>query len=126
MLEPRRLNITSSDGLLARIVDVEKALPLRPYSAEGVLTFEILDDFCPWNQGRWKMEATSSGTEVSRTGDEPQVVMPVSTLAMLMFGQISASQAARMGRLDTYDYQALLLWDKVMKTAYRPFCADMF
>jgi predicted acetyltransferase len=126
MLEPRRLNITSSDGLLARIVDVERALPLRPYSTEGVLTFEIFDDFCPWNQGRWKMEATTSGTEVRHTSEEPQMVMPVSTLAMLMFGQISASEAARMGRLETSDYRALLLWDEVMRTAYRPFCADMF
>ncbi len=126
MLEPRRLNITSGDGLLGRIVDVERALPLRPYSDEGNLTFEVIDDFCSWNQGKWEADITISGTEIHRTEKTPQLVMPVSTLAMLVFGQISASAAARMGRLDVYDDKALPLWDRVMRTDYRPFCADMF
>jgi hypothetical protein len=52
--------------------------------------------------------------------------MPVSTLAMLFFGQITASEAARMGRLDVSDNKALQLWDRVMRTEHRPFCADMF
>jgi predicted acetyltransferase len=126
MLEPRRLNVTSGDGLLGRIVDVERALPLRPYSDEGRLTFEVIDDFCPWNQGKWEADITTGGTEVRRSKKTPQLVMPVSTLAMLFFGQLSASEAARMGRLDVSDSRALRVWDGVMRTDYRPFCADMF
>jgi len=52
--------------------------------------------------------------------------MPISTLAMLFFGQISATEAARMGRLTVFEQKALSLWDRVLRTAYRPFCADMF
>ena len=126
MLEPRSLNITSGDGLMGRIVDVARALPLRPYSEEGKLTFEVIDDFCPWNQGKWEADITSSGTEVRSRKITPQLVMPVSTLAMLFFGQISASEAARMGRMDVSDTKALSLWDRVLRTDYRPFCADMF
>ena len=126
MLEPRELTLTSADGLLGRIVNVEKALPLRPYSDEGGLTFDIIDDFCDWNQGKWEMNATADGTKVTRSDKSPQLTIPVSTLAMLMFGQISASAAARMGRLDVADNNALPLWDKVMRTKYPPFCADMF
>ena len=126
LLEPRMLKVTSSDGLLARIVDVEKALAMRPYSEEGALTFEIIDDLCPWNSGRWKLETSAAGTNMSKTREEPQLTMPVSTLTMLMFGQISASEAARMARLDVHDNNALALWDKVMRTPYRPFCADIF
>jgi len=126
MLEPRNLNVTSGDGLLGRIVDVEKALPLRPYSDEGRLIFEVMDDFCIWNQGKWEVDITNGGMEIRRTDKTPQLVMPVSTLAMLFFGQISSSEAARMGRLDVGDSKALPLWDRVMRTDYRPFCADMF
>lgn len=126
MLEPRSLNLTSGDGLMGRIVDVARALPLRPYSDEGRLTFEVLDDFCPWNQGRWEADIAAGRTEVRRTDKTPQLVMPVSTLTMLLFGQITASQAASMGRLDVSNNRALLLWDKVMCTEYRPFCADLF
>ncbi|HEY41851.1 MAG TPA: GNAT family N-acetyltransferase [Dehalococcoidia bacterium] len=126
LLEPRMLRKTSGDGLLGRIIDVEKALPQRCYDEEGTLTFEIKDDLCSWNQGRWKLEASTEGSSARRTSEDPQVTMPVSTLAMLVFGQISASEAARMGRLDVSDDSTLPLWDKVMRTKYRPFCADTF
>ncbi|HEY32382.1 MAG TPA: GNAT family N-acetyltransferase [Dehalococcoidia bacterium] len=126
LLEPRMLRKTSGDGLLARIIDVEKALPQRQYDEEGILTFEISDDLCPWNQGRWKLEASTEGSSASRTDEDPQVTMQISTLAMLMFGQISASEAAQMARLDVGDDSALPLWDKVMRTKSRPFCADSF
>lgn len=126
LLEPRMLHHTSGDGLLGRIVDVERALPMRAYPEEGALTFEIVDDLCPWNRGRWKLETSTTDSSISRTSDEPQLVMPVSTLALLLFGEISASQAARMERLDVLDESTLSLWDRVMRTKYRACCADMF
>ena len=126
LLEPRMLHITSHDGIMARIIDVEQALPKRRYHEEGILTFEIHDDLCPWNRGRWKLETSTSGTSIGRTSEEPQLVMPISTLALLVFGQISATEAARMERLDVLEQSALSSWDRVMRTTYRPFCADMF
>jgi len=126
LLEPRKLNITTGDGLLARIIDVEKALKQRGYSEEGSLVFELDDDLCPWNTGKWELEVSKGEAIVKRTGKKAQATIPVSTLAMILFGQISASEAARMGRLDVYDHNALYLWDKVMRTKYRPFCADLF
>ena len=126
MLEPRSLNVTASDGLMARIVDVAKALPLRPYTDEGRLTFEVTDDFCDWNRGKWEADITKDGVEVRQSKKSAQLTMSVSTLAMLFFGQLSASEAVRMGRLDVSDSKALPLWDRVMRTEYRPFCADMF
>ena len=126
LLETRMLNINSGDGLLGRIVDVDKALPRRSYSERGILTFEVIDELCPWNGGRWKMETSESGTDIKRTTEEPQVTMPVSTLAMLVFGQVSPTEAARMACLDVHDHSMLSLWDRVMKTQYRPFCADLF
>jgi predicted acetyltransferase len=126
LLEPRKLNITSGDGMMARIVDVERALPLRRYAAEGTLTFSVIDRICPWNSGSWRLVATETGNEITRTTVEPQLVMPVSTLAMLLFGQINTTQAAAMGRLEANDLKALSLWDRVMFTAHSPFCADSF
>jgi predicted acetyltransferase len=126
LLEPRMLHVTSRDGIMARIVDIERALPQRRYQAEGSLTFEISDDLCPWNRGRWKLEASTTESSISRTTEAPQLAMPISTLAMLLFGQISAVAAARMGRLDVLEPGALSSWDAVMRTAYRPFCPDLF
>jgi predicted acetyltransferase len=127
LLEPRMLRMTSSDDLLGRIVDVERALPLRHYDEEGSLTFEIVgDDLCPWNCGKWQLEVTGDSSSVSRDRKEPQLVMPISTLALILFGQISATQAARMARLESNDESALSMWDRIMRTRYRPACADRF
>jgi hypothetical protein len=52
--------------------------------------------------------------------------MPISTLAMIVFGQINATEAARMGRLDVHDARSLSAWDDVMRTKYPLFCADEF
>ena len=125
-LEPRMLQATARDGIHGRVVDVAQAVPSRPYSAAGELTFELLDDMCPWNAGRWRIETSGPQTRIERTTVEPQLAMPVHTLAMLLFGQLSATEAARMGRLDAHDANALDTWDVVMRTKYRPFCGDHF
>jgi predicted acetyltransferase len=126
LLEPRMLHTTSTDGLLGRIVDIEKALPKRPYPEEATLIFEVVDDLCPWNNGRWKLETSIAEASIKRTNEKPQLTIPISTLAMLVFGQINATEAVRMQRLDVLDPDVLPIWDKAMHTLYRPFCADFF
>jgi predicted acetyltransferase len=127
LLEPKRLNITApGSGMVARIVDLEKALPLRPYPVEEALTFEISDDLCDWNRGTWRLETGPDGGTVTRGADAPELSMPVSTLAMLLFGQVSATGAARMGRLQVHDTAALPRWDAAMRTRYAPYCQDFF
>jgi predicted acetyltransferase len=120
------LHITAQDGILGRIVDIERAFLKLRFNDEGTLTFEVIDELCPWNRGKWRLETSSTGTSIHRTRKDTQLVMPVSTLAMLVFGQVSATEAARMERLEVKDKSALLVWDRVMHTKYRPFCADLF
>lgn len=120
------LNVTVRDGIMSRIVDVEAALPLRPYAAEGTLVFDLQDDLCTWNTGRWKMQTTGMETTITRTKEQPELSLPVTTLAALTFGYLNATQAARMGKLDIYDNDALIRWDTVMRTSYRPACSDIF
>jgi len=126
LVEPRMINISSYAGLMGRIIDIEKAIPGRHYEAEGDLTFGIIDELCPWNQGSWKLETSGEESRISRTDMNTQVVMPVSTLALLIFGQLSATEAVRMGRLEVHEPGALSLWDSVMRTRYRPSHADFF
>jgi predicted acetyltransferase len=126
LLEPRMLHTTSADGLLGRIIDIERALPKRPYPEEATLIFEVVDDLCPWNNGRWKLETSIAEASIKRTNEKPQLMIPISTLTMLVFGQINATEAVRMQRLDVLDPDALPIWDKAMRTLYRPFCADVF
>jgi len=126
LLEPRMLHSISADGLLGRIIDVEQALTKRPYPGKSILVFEMIDELCPWNSGRWQLETSPEGSLVHCTDREPQLRIPPSTLAMLIFGQINATEASRMQRLEAFDTKALPIWDSMMQTLYKPFCADFF
>jgi predicted acetyltransferase len=120
------LNAIIWDGLLARIVDVDRALAQRPYSGAGRLTCEVQDDMAPWNCGRWQVETDGRSTTVRRTDRLPELTMPVATLAPLLFGHFSASQAARMGRLTAHEPSALPRWDALLRTAFPPGCGNGF
>jgi predicted acetyltransferase len=127
LLEPRRLVPRHLDGLMARLIDVTKALPARPYVGEARLTFELKDELCPWNAGRWRLETSPSGAHLAAaTAAAPELTIPVDTLAKLVFGYLPASRAARMGRLDVHDATVLPTWDRALHTEYEPFCYDYF
>ncbi|HXF51901.1 MAG TPA: GNAT family N-acetyltransferase [Dehalococcoidia bacterium] len=126
LLEPRRLGLTMRDHLMARIIDVERALPLRPYGAEGRVVFRVRDALCPWNEGRWALDAGSERASVVRTDEEPELDMPISTLAQLLFGQVAPSQTVAWGRAEASPGARLDLWDAMWRTRYAPFCPDTF
>lgn len=126
MLEPRRLNIKSGNGFLARIVDVEKAIPMRGYSEDGEIVFEIADDeICPWNNGQWHMAVSEGKASIKKTKKAPEVTMNANSLAMILFGQLSATSAARMGIIDVKKKNALIRYDRILRTEYMPFCGDI-
>jgi predicted acetyltransferase len=126
LLDPRELHAQRFDWILGRVIDLEQALPLRPYGETGRVTFEVRDAMCPWNDGRWALEAGPEGAAVSRTKDTPQLSMDVSTLALLMFGTITPSHAVRIGRAEASPDAPLDLWDMMWRTKHAPFCPDGF
>ena len=126
LLEPRMLRPSARDGILGRIVDLARALTARPYGSADAITLAVQDDLCPWNAGRWRLETGGAVSRIERTTAEPDLTLPVSTLAMLLFGQISVTAAADMGRLDAHDLTALNRWDALFAIRHRPFCADHF
>ena len=125
LLEPRTINVTSQDGVLARLIDINRALASREYPVEAALCFDVMDELCPWNQGCWRLE-TGPESHIAKSHAPPDLTIPVSTLAMLLFGQISATEAAHMGRLAVRNERALAEWDRVFRPKHRPFCPDMF
>ena len=126
MLDPRELHATRGDWLLGRIVDIERALPVRRYGAEGKVVFDVIDDFCPWNAGRWAFEAGPEGASVSRTKESSDLTMHASTLAQLLFGEISPSLAVRYGRVEAARSVDPSRFDAMWRTEYAPFCPDTF
>jgi predicted acetyltransferase len=126
LLEPRMLRDTNRDGILARIIDLGPALDARRYQPGGVVSFELIDDLCTWNAGRWRASLTPGGAELEKLSGEPELSMTAATLAMIAFGQLTATQAADAGRVGVHDANALPRWDAAFRTRYAPFCGDNF
>ena len=126
LLEPRMLGRRTGDGIWLRVVDVERALPQRPYGDTGSLTFEVLDDLCDWNRGCFLLETDGEHSEVKRSERSAELSIPVRSLASLVSGQASATSLARAGLLSARDEGALALADRIFATSYAPYCPDGF
>jgi predicted acetyltransferase len=122
LLEPRALRRRTGDGAWMRVVDVEAALPQRPYGDAGGLTLRVLDELCGWNDGCFRLETDGRESSVTRTAATPDVTMPVRTLAMLASGHMSATHLGRWELLEAADERAVRLADRLFRTEYRPYC----
>jgi predicted acetyltransferase len=121
------LNRNVSDGIWMRVVDVEKAIPQRPYGGRGALVFAIQGDtMCDWNEGTWEMETDGSTTEILRSDRQPQLSMSINSLATLMAGNRSATGLARVELIKAHDERALHVADELFHTAYPPCCPNGF
>ncbi|MEV4249242.1 GNAT family N-acetyltransferase [Streptosporangium canum] len=100
MAEPRQLNAGWLDDLWIRLVDVERALPARSYSAPVDVVIEVEDAVCPWNARRWRLTADASGARCVPTEDPADLTLPVTVLGAAYLGgrPLAALQAAGVVR----------------------------
>jgi len=86
LADPRRTRGQATDGLWARLVDVDRALMARRYAAPADAVVEVRDDVCPWNAGTWRLRVEAGGAECARTDEAPDVTLPVAALGAAYFG----------------------------------------
>jgi predicted acetyltransferase len=110
--EPKRLRARMSDNLWVRLVDVPGALGARRYATPGRVVIEVSDRFCPWNEGRYALEAGEHGNaEVERTADEPDLSCTVSDVGAAYLGGTRFRELARAGRVEEVTAGALAAAD---------------
>ena len=124
--DPRTLTRTTWDGLMVRIVDLARALLIRPYRTEGSVTIRVRDALCQWNDATWTLDVGPQGSDVRQTDAEPDFSLDVHSMAQLITGHLSASYLARLGRLDVTNRSALPRADAIFATDYRMHCMDDF
>ena len=123
--DPRRLERRLGDHIWLRLVDVGEALTSRGYAEAGSLTFRVRDEFCPWNDGAYLLEAGEDGSECSPTDSEPQIELGVSDLGAAYLGGVTFSTLARAGRVTEHTLGALAGADRMFKTERQPWSLEL-
>jgi predicted acetyltransferase len=119
---PRRMRFRLGDALWIRLVDVGPALSGRQYSDDGAIVLDVVDEFCPWNEGRWKLD---DGT-ADRTEAEPELRLPVQSLGSALLGGISFAELARAGRVEELKPGAVKRADRLFRWDRHPWCPEIF
>jgi predicted acetyltransferase len=124
--EQARLRFRLGDGLWVRILDVPTALEARSYAAQGSLTFELVDGFCSWNAGRWRLDAESGTPAVARVDSRPDISLSATELGAVYLGGFTFAQLERAGRVEEVSDGAVARADALFRTDRAPWCPDTF
>lgn len=93
--DTRRLKALMQDGLFVRVLDVERALSGRRYSADGRVVLEIDDAFRPSTSGRYELVVDGGEGSCRRTDAEADLALGVTPLGSTYLGGVSFRQLAR-------------------------------
>ena len=110
------------DGLWVRLVDVGAALSGRAYAGEGAVVFEVRDEMCPWNEGRWEVSAG----EARRTDAKADLALDVSALGSAYFGAVSFAQLQSALRVEELKEGAVERADALFAWRPLPWCPEIF
>jgi len=121
--EPRRLRWSLRDALWVRLVDVGAALAARAYAASDPVVLEVVDEFCPWNGGRWRVGPSA----VERTGAAADLSADVTALGSVYLGGFSWAQLGRALRVTELRPGGLARADALFtRQDPAPWCPEIF
>ncbi|GGM06839.1 GNAT family N-acetyltransferase [Nakamurella endophytica] len=83
---PRLVRLAVADHIWLRIVDLDRAVPLRGYGAEVRVRVDLTDTVCPWNHGRWDLELAADGGRAVRVDPRADDAVPTVRLAAADLG----------------------------------------
>ncbi len=125
LLDPRSVTVTQRDHVWLRIVDLDRAIPMRSYSSAARMVVELADPVCPWNDGSWLLELDLDGGRATRTGAAAQIRMDVRELAACLLGGTPMGRLAAAG-LITGDPVAVHSLGAALSTSVTPWCPEGF
>lgn len=123
LADPRRLQRSPRDGMWLRVLDVQKALEARTYAREGRIVFEVRDDFCPWNDGRYELEGGAEGARCEPTTAEPDITLSAADLGATYLDGVAFSTLEHAARVEAASPEAVQLADAMFRTRRKPWWA---
>jgi predicted acetyltransferase len=125
LLDPRGVTRTEKDHVWLRIVDLDRTIGLRGYSAPAQVIVEIADSFCPWNAGTWALELSETGGTAARTNAAATVSLDIRDLAACFFGGTPLGRLVTAG-LVAGDPDSLVTLGAALAAPVAPWCPEGF
>ena len=135
LADARRARARSWDGLWIRLVDVPRALRQRRYSCPVDVVIEVGDETCPWNAGRWRLRTRGGDPDggragvapsCERTGDPPDLQLPVRALGAAYLGGTRLGPLAEAGIVTERRSGAVAGLSAAMSWDPAPWCPMIF
>jgi predicted acetyltransferase len=125
--DPRAATRTVADSLWVRLVDLDRALLTRGYSAPLATVFEVTDGLCPWNAGRWEFVVEDDGQcRVGRTDAPAQLELDIADLGAAFLGGTTLSSLGAAGRVRELRPGALRAASLAFLGDHEPHCPEIF
>jgi len=126
--DPRKVEIVRTEGPMIRVVDVERALSMRPFGGRrpASFTMRITDTAAPWNDSVWRIEAGEGQMQVERKEGEADVEVNAGTLAPIYTGLMPPDVAAGVGLLKVNRPDALDDMREAFAVTYPPYSNDWY
>lgn len=115
-----------TDALWLRLVDVDRALCARGYAQDVDVVFELTDDFCPWNAGRWRLTVSGEHVQCRPTTDAAALSLDTRELATAYLGGPALMAFAEAGLVESHDDGAVAALSQAMRAAVEPAVPPMF
>ncbi len=126
LVEPRLLHAQQTEGVWFRVVDVARALNERGYSVDGEIVLGVTaDPLTPWNEGTYHLRVADGIAEVVKTSQQPEITLPIKSLASVYCGFRRVGQLANWGLLEG-EATAIARADSLFATTHAPHCPDNF
>lgn len=126
LADPRRFRGRVLDGLWLRLVDLPRALAERGYAGDGAAVIEVLDRFCPWNEGRYRVEVEAGAARCVPTDERADLACTTNEVAAAYLGGTSFRQLAAAARVVEVREGGIARADALFATAGDPWCQVMF
>jgi predicted acetyltransferase len=122
----RALDMSVYDALWVRLADVGRALAARTYSTPVDVVLEVVDEFCPWNAGRWRLSADGSGAVCERTQDPADLALSSTELGTVYLGGPTLVALAGAGLVTEMRPGALAAASRGFAGERMPWCPEVF
>jgi predicted acetyltransferase len=114
------------EALWVRLVDLPRALRERAYALPFETVFEVADEFCPWNAGRWALRWDGASATCARTALPAAIELSVVELGAIFLGGTTLDELARGGRVKELRAGAVVATSRAFRGDRAPWCPEIF